>query len=91
MNEVRQPEKAEALFGLAGPFAQTSWNATHQFFDKGQSFVKMMTEWNTEVSHFLSHRFARNDETVGRMTKCQSLPEIFAYNLNGFRMLLTTT
>ena len=30
------------------------------------------------MSHFLSHRVARNGETLGRMTKCQNFPEVFA-------------
>ena len=40
--------------------------------------AKTISEWNTEVSHFLSHRVARNGETLGRMTKCQDFPEVFA-------------
>ena len=39
--------------------------------------AKTISEWNTEVSHFLSHRVARNGETLGRMTECQDLPEVF--------------
>jgi len=37
-----------------------------------------MSEWNTAVSHFLSRRVVRNGETIGRMAKCQNLPEVFA-------------
>jgi hypothetical protein len=78
MNEVRKPENAETISGLVGPFAQASWDATRNYCEQDQSITKSMTEWNTEVSHFLSHRVARNSEAIGRMTKCQGLPEIFA-------------
>ena len=78
MNEVRKPELAEAISGLAGPFAQVSSDATRRLCEQGQSVAKTINEWNTEVSHFLSHRVARNGEALGRMTKCQNLPEVFA-------------
>ena len=78
MNEVRKPELAEAISSLAGPFAQVSSDATRRLCEQGQSVAKTMSEWNTEVSHFLSHRVAQNGETLGRMTKCQNLPELFA-------------
>ena len=78
MNEVRKPELAEAISSLAGPFAQASSDATRRLCEQGQSVAKTISEWNTEVSHFLSHRVARNGETLGRMTKCQNFPEVFA-------------
>src|SRR4051794_39250702 len=78
MDEVRKPEMAEAISGLVGPFAQASSDVTRRFCEQGQSIAKTMTEWNTEVSQFLSHRIAHNGEAIGHMTKCQSLPEIFA-------------
>jgi hypothetical protein len=78
MNEVRKPELAEAISSLAGPFAQVSSDATRRLCEQGQSVAKTINEWNTEVSHFLSHRVARNGEVLGRMTKCQNAPEVFA-------------
>ena len=78
MNEVRKPEKAETISDLAAPFVQVSRDAARNYCEQGQSIAKSMTEWNTEVSHFLSHRVARNGEVIGRMTKCQDLLEIFA-------------
>jgi hypothetical protein len=78
MNEVRKSDKTGAISDLAAPFAQASWDATRNYCEQGQSIAKSMTEWNTEVSHFLSHRIDRNGEAIGRMTKCQGLPEIFA-------------
>jgi Phasin protein len=77
MNEVRKPEFAEAISSLAG-FAQISSDATRRLCEQGQSAVKTISERNTEVSRFLSHRVAQNGETLGRMTKCQNFPEVFA-------------
>jgi len=78
MNEVRKPEFAEAISGLTGPFAQASSDAARRFCEQGQTVAKTMTEWNTEWSQFLSQRAARNGEALGRMTKCQNVPEVFA-------------
>ena len=78
MSEVSKPELAEAISALAGPFAQASSDAAHRICEQGQSVAKTMSEWNTEVSHFLSHRVAQNGETLGRMTKCQNPQEVFA-------------
>ena len=78
MNEVRKPELAEAISGLTGPFAQASSDATRRLCEQGQSVAKTITEWNTDVSHFLIHRVARNGEALGRITKCQNFPEVFA-------------
>ena len=78
MNEVRKPELAEAISSVAGPFVQVSSDATRRLCEQGQSAAKTINEWNTEVSHFLSHRAARNGEALGRMTKCQNVTEVFA-------------
>jgi hypothetical protein len=78
MDEVSKPELEEAISSLAGPFAQVSSDATRRLCEQGQSVAKTINEWTTEVSHFLSHRAARNGEVLGRMTKCQNVPEVFA-------------
>jgi hypothetical protein len=78
MSEVRKPEFAEAISSLAGPFAQVSSDATRRLCEQGQSAVNTISERNTEVSRFLSHRVAQNGETLGRITKCQNFPEVFA-------------
>jgi hypothetical protein len=78
MNDATKTEMIEVISGLAGPFAQASSDATRRFYEQGQTVAKTMSEWNTEVSHFLSRRVARNGEAIGSMTKCQSLPEIFS-------------
>ena len=76
MNEVRKSEFAGAMPALGASFVQASSDATRRLCEQGQSVAKTISEWNTEVSHFLSHRVARNGETLGRMTKCQDLPEV---------------
>ena len=78
MNEGRKPELAETISSVAGPFVQVSSDATRRLCEQGQSVAKTISEWNTEVSHFVSHRVARNGEALGRMTKCQNFPEVFA-------------
>ena len=78
MNEVRKSEFAGAMPDIGVSFVQVSSDATRRLCEQGQSVAKTISEWNTEVSHFLSHRVARNGETLGRMTKCQNFPEVFA-------------
>ena len=78
MNEVRKSEFAGAMPNFGVPFVQASSDATRRLCEQGQSIAKTISEWNTEVSHFLSHRVARNGEILGRMTKCQNFPEVFA-------------
>jgi Phasin protein len=78
MNEVRKSEFAGAMPALGASFVQASSDATRRLCEQGQSVAKTIGEWNTEVSHFLSHRVTRNGETLGRMTKCQNVPEVFA-------------
>ena len=73
MNEVRKPEVMD--FGAS--FAQVSSDATRKLCEHGQSVANTISEWNAEASQFLTHRAARNSETMGRMAKCQNLPEIF--------------
>ena len=78
MNEVRRPGFAESVSALTGPFVLANSDATRRLCEQGQSVAKTVSEWNTEVSHFLNHRVARNGEALGRMTKCQNLPEVLA-------------
>ena len=91
MNEVRKSEFAGAMPDIGVSFVQVSSDATRRLCEQGQSVAKTISEWNTEVSHFLSHRVARNGEAIGRMTKCQNLPEVFAIQAQWVQTLLTTT
>ena len=77
MDDVRNPELTKPMADL-GALVQVGSDATRRLCEHGQSVANTISEWNTEVSHFLSHRVARNSETMGGMAKCQSFPEIFA-------------
>jgi hypothetical protein len=72
MSEVRRPEVTD--FGAS--IVQVSSDATRRLCERGQSVAKTFSEWNAEVSHFLSQRAARNGEAMGRIAKCQSFPEV---------------
>lgn len=78
MNEVRKPELAAPMPDLSASFVQVSSDATRRLYEHGQSVARTIREWNTEVSQFVTHRVARNGEAMGRLTKCQNLPEAFA-------------
>jgi hypothetical protein len=75
MNEVIRPELAGAMPDLAS-FTQASSEATRRLCEHGQSVARAITEWNTELGQFVSHRVARTSEAMTRMAKCQSFPEI---------------
>ena len=76
MNEVRKPALMEGMPDLSASFVQVSSDATRRLCEHGQSVAKKFSEWNAEVSHFLSQRVARNSDAMGRMAKCQSYPEV---------------
>ena len=76
---------AELVSALTGPFVLVNSDATRRLCEQGQSVAKTVSEWNTEVSHFLNHRVARNGEALRRMTKCQNLPEVFAIQTESVR------
>ena len=77
MDDVRNPELTKPMADL-GALVQVGSDATRRLCEHGQSVANTISEWNTEVSHFLSHRVARNSETMGGMAKCQNFSEIFA-------------
>jgi hypothetical protein len=77
MNEVINPDLAGATPDLTS-FAQASSETTRRLCEHGQSIAKTISEWNTDVGHFVSHRAARTSEAMAGMAKCQSFPEILA-------------
>jgi hypothetical protein len=81
MNEVRMPEFGE----LGASFAQVSSEATRRLCEQGQSITQAMSEWNAEISRFLSQRAARNGETLRRITQCQNLPDVFGIQARWFQ------
>jgi hypothetical protein len=45
----------------------------------------MISEWNGEISQFLSQRTTRNGETLRRITQCQNLPDVFGIQAQWFQ------
>ena len=92
MNEVRKSEFAGAMPDFGGPFVQASSDATRRLCEQGQSVAKTISEWNNEVSHFLTNRAApewRGNRAHDEVPRTCWMPSLF--KLNGFGMLLTTT
>ena len=81
MNEVKRPEFAE----LGASFAQVSSEATRRFCEQSQSVVQTISEWNAEISQFLSHRAARNGETLRRITQWPNQPDVFGIQAQWFQ------
>jgi len=59
------------------PLAQAGSDTARRLHDQGQGITKAMADWSAEFNGFISHRMSRTSEAVGRMTKCQSLPDAF--------------
>ena len=70
--------KAEKEFsGSAWPMDQVNLDTVRQFWERSETFAKALTDWNTEVTHFVTKRVSRDGEALGRVTQCRSLPEVF--------------
>ena len=70
--------KTEKEFlGFAWPMDQINLDAVRQFWERSETFAKALTDWNTEVTHFVTKRVSRDGEALGRVTQCRSLPEVF--------------
>jgi len=78
MDDVGKSDRAAVIPDFGTTLTQLTSDATRRFNEQSETVTHTMSEWNTEVSHFLSRRVARNGETIGRMTKCQNLPEVLA-------------
>ena len=78
MDDIGRSDRAEVVPDFVTSLTQVTSDATRRVCEQGQTVTQTMSEWNTEVSHFLGRRVTRNGETIGRMTKCQNLPEVFA-------------
>jgi hypothetical protein len=77
MNEGKRAALTEGMPDLSASFAQVSSDAARKLCEHGESVAKTISEWSAEVGDFLSHRTARNSETMRRMAQCPSFPEIF--------------
>lgn len=74
MNEVRKPEFAE----LGASFAQVGSEVARRLCEQSQSMAQTISEWNAEISQFVSHRAARNGDALRRVTQCQNVPDLFS-------------
>jgi len=77
MNEVIKPALAGPVPDVA-TFTQVSSEATRRLCEQSQSIAKTISEWNTEVGHFVSHRATRTSEAMARMARCHSVAENLA-------------
>ena len=78
MDERIKPEWSKSLPEFGASLAQVTSDMTDRLCEQSQALASAIAEWNGEVSQFFSHRLQRNGIAMGSMTKCQSLPEIFA-------------
>jgi hypothetical protein len=78
MNDIGKPEKADSLGAFGWSLAQPGSDAARRLSDQAEAVTKAMTDWNREFTSFVSYRMNRTSEAAGRMTKCKSLPEIWA-------------
>jgi hypothetical protein len=78
MNELIEPEWTKSLPDLGASLAHVTSDMTGRFCEQSQALTRVIAEWNGEISQFVSHRLQRNGFAMGSMTKCQSLPEVFA-------------
>jgi hypothetical protein len=85
MNEVGRPASAEVVPDVGASSAQVTSNASRRLCEHGQSVAEAISEWNTEVSHFLSHRAARSGGAMQSFARCQSFVDIFAIQAQWLR------
>lgn len=78
MNDLTRAELATSLPEFGTSFAQITSDMTGRFAGQSQALASMIAEWNGEICQFVSQRLQRNGDAVEGMTKCQSLPEMFA-------------
>ena len=53
-------DRAEVIPDFAASLTQITSDATRRAYEQGQTVTQTMSEWNNEVSHFVSRRVARN-------------------------------
>jgi hypothetical protein len=57
-------------------FGQANLEVAQQFWKRSETFAKVLLDWNTEITHFVSQRVNRSSEDLGRVTQCRSVPEV---------------
>ena len=76
MAKVTRPDRVEQFSTAEWPMTQVGMATVRQFWDRGQIIAKMITNWNTEFTHFMGHRINQTSECIGQMAQCRSLPEL---------------
>src|SRR4051812_22231143 len=75
MSDIRNSKKSEQSENLERPmFGQVNLEVAQRFWRGSETLVKALSDWNTEITHFVSQRINRSSEAVGRVTQCRSLP-----------------
>jgi hypothetical protein len=85
MNEVGRPALAEMIPDVGASLAQVSSNASRRLCEQGQSVAQAISEWNAEVSHFLSYRGARSVEAMRSFAECQNFVDICNFQAQWLR------
>ena len=75
MSDFGKTERAEWFPASAWPMDQVNVASAHQFWERTETFAKALTEWNAEITHFVTKRISRSSEAVGRITQCRTVPE----------------
>lgn len=76
MNEMSGPERAATSPFPGWPLGQMTLDVAQQFWGRNQTAAKALADLSTEVTEFVSQRLSQGSEVIGRMTQCQSLPEV---------------
>src|SRR2546430_70029 len=77
MSDIGKSKESEQSVNLEWPmFGQANLEIAQQFWKRSETFTKALSDWNTEVTHFVSQRVNRSSEAVGRVTQCRSVPEV---------------
>src|SRR4051794_4538545 len=78
MSDIRKSKEPEQSANLAWPmFGRVNLEVAQPFWKRSETFAKALSDWNTEITHFVAERISRGSDAMGRATRCQSLPEIF--------------
>ena len=75
MSGFGKTERAEQSSRPAWPMDQGNLDPAREFWQRTETLAKALTEWNTEITHFVTKRISRGSEAVGRITQCRTVPE----------------
>jgi hypothetical protein len=69
-------------------FGQVALDMTRQFWGRAEGATKAMMYRNNETARFISDRICRDIETLGRITQCTRLQDVFEIEADWFRTTL---